>query len=329
MRLAVLDVGANTVNMLVTDSGSAVPLPARAWKARTGLSELLEPDGSIGAAGRRRLIGAVRQASDELSRAGADTVFPYATAVVRDSPNRDVVLAEVAAATGVRLGLLAGVEEAQLTFLAARRWLGWGAGPMLVADIGGGSLEVAIGPDRLPDLAVSLPMGARRLTREFLAGDPPSPRAVKRLRRHVREQIHQVAAGASWAAPRTAVATSRTFQQLARLTGAAPLRRGPFVTRRLERRALRPWIERLAAMPVRHRARLPGVSAHRARQILAGAIVAHELMRRLNLDSLRICPWALREGILLRRLEADQPGLGNAGWVPWTPVMPEPPEVSG
>jgi exopolyphosphatase/guanosine-5'-triphosphate,3'-diphosphate pyrophosphatase len=57
------------------------------------------------------------------------------------------------------------------------------------------------------------------------------------------------------------------------------------------------------------------VSAHRARQILAGAIVAYELMRRLDLETMQVCPWALREGILLRRLEAEQPVLGGAGWI--------------
>ena len=311
MRLAVVDVGANTIHVLTTDSAGVVPLPARAWKARSRLSELLEADGSIGTAGRRRVVSTVARAVQELHSAQADVVFPYATAVIRDAPNCAQVRQEVHEATGIRLGLLTGVEEAQLTYLAARRWLGWQAGPMLVADIGGGSLEVAVGPDRLPDIALSLPMGARQLTRQFLHdGDPPAPAAVRALRRHVREQIAEVKIGTA----RTAVATSRTFQQLARLTGAAPLRHGPFVTRELRRRELRPWVSRLAALPVRHRARLPGVSAHRARQILAGAIVAYELMRRLDLETMQVCPWALREGILLRRLEAEQPVLGGAGW---------------
>ncbi len=318
MRLAVLDVGSNTVNMLVTDSDRGMPLPVRTWKSRTCLSGLLEPDGAVGRAGRARLVAAVAQAAEEAGHAEVDQLFPYATAVVRDAPDRDQVLREVADATGIRLGLLSGAEEARLTFLAARRWMGWRAGPMMLADIGGGSLEVAVGPDRLPDVALSLPLGARGLTRRFLDdGDPPSARAVRALRRHVREQIDQVAARAFGKAPATAVATSKTFQQLSRLSGAPPLRRGPFVTRRLRRRELRPWIDRLAALPSRERARLPGVSAHRSRQILAGSIVAYEVMRRLDIESLRICPWALREGILLRHLETRQPPLDSATWVPW------------
>jgi exopolyphosphatase/guanosine-5'-triphosphate,3'-diphosphate pyrophosphatase len=318
MRLAVLDIGSNTVNMLVTDGNGGVPIPVHTWKVRTGLAEHLGPDGTVGPEGLRRVVAAVRLAADELRHARVDHLFGYATAAVRDAPNRDQVLDEAESATGIRLGTLSGVEEAQLTFLAARRWFGWQAGPMLMVDIGGGCLEVAFGRDRLPESALSLPLGAGRLTREFLGdGEPPPARDVRRLRRHVRDQIHRVAPRTSWESPRTAVAASKMFQQLARLTGAAPLRLGPFVTRRLQRRALRPWIDRLAAMPVRRRAELPGVSAHRARQALAGAIVAYEAMRELKIDAVQICPWGLREGILLRQLEVRQPELHSATWVPW------------
>ncbi|WP_238487396.1 Ppx/GppA phosphatase family protein [Actinoplanes flavus] len=318
MRLGVLDVGSNTVNLVVADAESGLPLPVHTWERRPRLAHRLPADGTIGDEAMQRMIDAVGEAAGEAHRAGVNRMFAYATAVVRDAPNRDEVLVAVEKATGVRLGTLSGIEDARLTFLAARRWLGWRAGPMLMVDIGGGCLEVAFGRDRLPESAMSLPLGAGRLTREFLRdGDPPSPRAVERLRRHVRDRFAEVAARTSWESPRTSVAASKTFQQLARLTGAPPLRLGPFVPRELKARELRPWIKRLAAMPSPKRARLPGVSPHRARQILAGAIVAHEVMRRLGVGSVRICPWGLREGILLRELEARQVPLGNAAWVPW------------
>ena len=308
MRRAVLDVGANTVNLLVGDD-SCGPVPVHAWKSRPSPASWLGPHGDVEEPGRWLLIEAVAEAVTEARGAGAETLFAYATAVIRDAPNRDQVLDEIAEATGVRLRLLSGVEEAGLTFRAARSWLGWQAGPMLLADIGGGTLELGQGAGRLPDWAVSLPLGARRLTREFLRdGDPPSPRAVRRLRRHVRARLHDVVPARSTGTP---VAASKTFQQLARLTGAAPLTEGPFVARRLHRTALRPWIDRLAALPAARRARLPGVSEHRARQSLAGAIVAYEVMRALDVRSVRICPWGLREGILVDGLE------GGTGWIPW------------
>ncbi|PRY32158.1 hypothetical protein [Pseudosporangium ferrugineum] len=323
MRLAVLDIGSNTINLVAASAEGGLPLPAHTWKAYTRLAERLGPDGTIAPGGRRRLVAVVAQAAEEIQRAGVDHLFAYATASVRDAPNRDRVLADVEDATGIRLGTLSGLEEAQLTFFAARRWLGWSAGPMLLLDIGGGTLEVAFGRDRLPDNALSLPLGAGRLTREFLRdGDPPPARAVRNLRKHVRDQVRRIAAHGSWESPRTAVAASKTFQQLARLTGSAPLHLGPFVTRELSRQALRPWIDRLAALPAAKRQRLPGVSAHRAGQILAGAIVGYEVMRGLGVPSLRICPWGLREGILLRRLETRHPELGNAAWTPWPPPFP-------
>jgi exopolyphosphatase/guanosine-5'-triphosphate,3'-diphosphate pyrophosphatase len=331
MRLAVLDVGSNAANMQVTDTGidlgnrGELPLTAHAWKVRTGLAESLDPDGRIGADGMRRVVAAVAEAAAEANRVGVNRLFAYATAAVRDAPNREELLDAVQSATGIRLGTLSGVEEAQLTFLAARRWLGWQAGPMLLLDIGGGTLEVAFGPDRLPDTALSLPLGAGRLTRQFLRdGDPPSSVAVRGLRRHVRKQVRHIAVPDSWESTRTAVGASTTFQQLARLTGAAPLRRGPFIDRRLRRRALCPWIDRLAGMPATRRARLPGVSPHRARQILAGAIVGYELMRGLDIGAVRICPWGLREGILPRQLETYQHELGNAAWVRWPVELAEP-----
>lgn len=316
MRRAVIDVGANTVNLIVADDHGA-PVPVHAWKSRPCPARWLGPRGEIGQPGRSLLVDAVDEAVAEAHGAGAEALFAYATAVVRDAPNRAQVLDEVETVTGVRLRLLDGVEEARLTFRAARGWLGWRAGPMLLADIGGGTLELGHGPGRWPDWAVSLPLGARRLTHEFLRdGDPPSPRAVRRLRRHVRERLHIATARPRAESRATSVAASKTFQQLARLTGAAPMNEGPAVVRELRRSALRPWIDRLAALPAARRARLPGVSEHRARQSLAGAIVAYEVMRALDVKTLQICPWGLREGILLHGLE------GAPGWVSWPAVTP-------
>ncbi|GAA0490339.1 hypothetical protein Ade02nite_24090 [Paractinoplanes deccanensis] len=313
MRAAVLDVGSNAVNLTIAEPGAMF----RSWKTHTYLAGDLRRDGGLSSAGRRRLITAVGEAVAEARRVGVEELLPYATAVIRDAPDRDEVLAEVAAATGVRLGTLTGVEDAEATFLAARRWEGWNPGPLLLADIGGGSVELAFGRDLKPDWAVSLDLGARVLTRRFLrGGESPARRAARDLRQHVRSEVRRALAGTSWESRTTAVAASKTFQQLARLTGAAPMCRGPYVARRLHRQRLRPWTDRLAAMPAKRRAKLPGVSKHRACQIVAGSIVADEVMRGLGLTSLRITPWGLREGILLGRLEGGRSDFVNARWSP-------------
>ncbi|MFJ5775491.1 Ppx/GppA family phosphatase [Streptomyces sp. NPDC093094] len=304
MRISVLDVGSKTVRLMVADAGSGVPLPVHTAKWRLRLSDCVEPDGVLPQEAVEQLVAAVGAARRTAHRWGAEPPLAFATAVVRSAPNRAEVQHAVASRTGVGLCTLPGEVEAELTFLAARRWAGWRAGPLAVLDIGGGSLEVAFGRGRLPDFVASLPLGAARLTREYFPGDaPPDPARVRDLRRAVRHQLRDVAARIRWEGPRTAVAASRTFQQLGRLCGAAPGRQGPFTPRLLRRSDLGSAAERLAALPAAERALLPGISAPRAAQSLAGAVVGHTAMKLTGVPAAEICPWAIREGILLRHIE--------------------------
>ncbi|MGW2063977.1 Ppx/GppA phosphatase family protein [Streptomyces sp. AM2-3-1] len=305
MRLGVLDVGSNTVHLLVVDAHpGARPLPAHSHKAELRLAELLDADGAIGPAGVDRLVTTVADALQAAEDKGCEDVLPFATSAVREATNADRVLARVREETGVDLAVLTGEEEARLTFLAARRWFGWSAGRLLVLDIGGGSLEIGFGIDEEPDTAVSLPLGAGRLTSGWLPGDPPDPAEVKALRRHVRAQIARTVGEFSRSGrPDHVVATSKTFKQLARIAGAARSAEGLYVQRTLTRKALEEWVPKLAAMTADQRGRLPGVSEGRAAQLLAGALVAEGAMDLFGVEELEICPWALREGVILRRLD--------------------------
>ncbi|MEV0616703.1 Ppx/GppA family phosphatase [Nonomuraea sp. NPDC050404] len=314
MRLGVLDIGSTTAHLRIADlTVGHPPLPVATLKRRLRLSEHTSRDGVIARLAIERLIRAVGEAAAVAELHQVHELIPFATAAVRDAANRDPILTEIAAVTGVRVGYMDAEQEARLTFLAARHWYGWSVGPILLADIGGGSMELAYGRGDTPDLALSLPLGAGRLTRHRL----PDPGQVKkkhreRLREHVESKLAR-AVGEIRArhrtGPATAVATSRTFHQLARLCGAPRAKDGPHVARELRRDDLREAIELLADRTPEQRAQLPGVSAARARQILAGAIVADETMAALDLPSLRVCPWALREGILLDRLH---PSAGSA-----------------
>lgn len=305
MRLGVLDVGSNTVHLLVVDAHpGARPLPAHSHKADLRLAQLLDPSGAIGPEGVDRLTAIVREAMEAAEDKGVEEVLPFATSAVREATNADEVLARVRDETGVDLKVLSGEEEAKLTFLAARRWFGWSAGKLLVLDIGGGSLEIAYGIDEEPDAAVSLPLGAGRLTSGWLPADPPDPADVKALRRHVRASIARtVGEFARFGAPDHIVATSKTFKQLARLAGAARSAEGLYIQRELKRKSLEDWVPRLAAMTTHERAELPGVSEGRANQLLAGALVAEGAMDLFGVENVEICPWALREGVILRRLD--------------------------
>jgi exopolyphosphatase / guanosine-5'-triphosphate,3'-diphosphate pyrophosphatase len=304
MRLGVLDIGSNTGHLLVVDAhGGAAPLPAYSYKEPLRLAEHLDESGAVTQEGIDALTdfvaGAVVVAEDK----GCREMIAFATSAVRDSLNSDAVLDHVAQRTGVRLEVLAGEDEARLTFLAVRRWFGWSAGRLTVFDIGGGSLEIAGGGEEEPDVAWSLPLGAGRLAR-YHFGERISPEDLKKLRKQIRAEIaedagHLLRAGA----PDRAVATSKTFRSLARICGAAPSGEGPLARRTLPLAELRRWIPKLVKMSGDELRSLPGVSADRAHQVVPGALVAEACMDIFDLAELEICPWALREGVILERID--------------------------
>jgi exopolyphosphatase/guanosine-5'-triphosphate,3'-diphosphate pyrophosphatase len=300
MRLGVLDIGSNSANLRVVDAyPGSPPLPVYRHKTPTRLAEALDGNGGIGRADIGRLVHAVRAALDSARTQEVVELIPFATSAVRDAPNRDEILQALHSGTGITVGYLSGEDEARLTYFAAHRWYGWTAGPLLLLDIGGGSMEIAHGRDEDPALAISLPLGAGRLTRGHLPDHPADRATIKALRGHIREVLAPAVQRMEWeGTARRAVATSKTFKQLARFAGE----QGTDGGRVLRRTELRQWIPRLAAMTLEQRAELPGVPASRARQLLAGAVVAHTAMTALRVEEVELCPWALREGILLRRL---------------------------
>jgi len=305
MRLGVLDVGSNTVHLLVVDAHrGGHPIPTFSEKSELRLAELLRPDGALSRRGEDRLIEAICAARESAEHYGTEDLVAFATSAVRDATNSESVLARVRAETGVALEVLTGPDEARMTFLAVRRWLGWSAGRLLVLDIGGGSLEIAGGIDEEPDVALSLPLGAGRLTRERPSGDPPRGKEVAALRQHVRTALAPLGPVlAEFGAPDRAVATSKTFRSLARLGGAAPYSKGPRVRRTLSAEQLADILPRIAKLTAAQRGALDGVSPSRAHQLLAGAVVAEAAMAVFDVAAVEICPWALREGVILQRLD--------------------------
>jgi len=308
VRLGVLDIGSNTVHLLIVDAHQgAAPLPA--WKSKISLrlAEHLKSDGSIDDAVIDELVDFARQAQMSAEDLGVTEFLAFATSAIREAPNGIAVIQAVRERAGLDVEVLSGPDEARLTFLAVRRWFGWSAGRILVLDIGGGSLELASGADEEPDVALSLPLGAGRVTRHFLKGDPPKESSVRAARKEARAALGEVVGRILRAGePRITVATSKTFRQLARITGAAPSSDGFYVRRTLSRDDLRTWVPKLAAMTAGERARLPGVSEARSEQLLAGALVAEATLDLLGIEVVEIGPWALREGVILRRLDGMQ-----------------------
>jgi exopolyphosphatase/guanosine-5'-triphosphate,3'-diphosphate pyrophosphatase len=264
----------------------------------------MDTRGKITREGADHLVRTVREALASASAMACDDVIAFATSAVRDASNVAVVLARVHAETGVALEVLSGEEEAILTFLAARRWCGWSAGRLLVVDVGGGSLEIAAGLDEEPDVAVSLPLGAGRLTRMWLTHDLPRRRELDALREHIVEQLEEPAHKLRDAGiPDRIVGTSKTIRSLARLSGAAPSSAGPRVRRTLTAAGLRQVIAFISRMSADDLAELEGVSASRSHQLVAGALVVQATMQALDVEEIDLCPWALREGVILRKLD--------------------------
>jgi exopolyphosphatase/guanosine-5'-triphosphate,3'-diphosphate pyrophosphatase len=313
MRLGVLDIGSNTGHLLVVDAhGGAAPLPAFSYKEPLRLAEHLDSGGAVNQAGVDALTQFVAEAVVVAEDKGCEEMLGFATSAVRHAVNSDAVLDHVRDESGVQLEVLSGEDEARLTFLAVRRWFGWSAGRLAVFDIGGGSLEIAGGADEAPDVAWSVPLGAARLAREYFAKSRPDEDDLKKLRRKIRAEIARDAGNLIRAGrPDKSAATSKTFRSLARICGAAPAGEGALVPRALPLKDLSYWIPLLVSLGPEELSVLPGVSVSRSHQIVPGALVAEACMDIFDLDELEICPWALREGVILERIDKISV-LGNA-----------------
>ncbi len=306
MRLGVLDIGSNTVHLLVCDvaAGSA-PLPAFSVKESLGLIGHLTEAGSFDDSMVSHLSEIIGELKTRANSNGCQEILAFATSAIRDASNGQVVLDQVIKQTKQHISVLSGEDEARLTFLATRRWFGWSSGVLLGLDIGGGSFEIAIGAGEVPETAISLPLGAGRLTKDFNLSDPPTKKQLSVMNEYIYGHLESVVdqitteSGADHV-----VGTSKTFRSLARIVGAAPSDDGPFVQRLLPAYKLKDIAERVAGMSVQQRAMLPGVSKDRAAQLAAGAMVAAAIVDLLEISEIEICPWALREGVLLRHIDS-------------------------
>jgi exopolyphosphatase/guanosine-5'-triphosphate,3'-diphosphate pyrophosphatase len=294
-------VGSNTVHLQVVDAHpGARPSPATNQKVELRLHEYLNKEGEITAEGVALLEESIADAITHAKEFQTEEILAFATSAIRDAKNGKDILDQINKKFEIDLQVLSGDDEAQMTFLAVRRWLGWSSGRLLVLDIGGGSLEIAVGDDERAEATISLPLGASRLTREYLDSDPHTSREIKALETFVNDAIKQsLPEDISKHIADHFVATSKTFRTLARL-GEHWFEDNP---KYLKINSLTKMIPKLQDMSNKQRAELPGVSQSRARQIVAGAIVARNVMERLHINELEICPWALREGIVLRWLD--------------------------
>ena len=301
MRLGVLDVGSNTVHLQVVDtSPGARPNPTFNYKEELRLTQYIDENNLVSEEGIRKLRECIQRAIAQSASVKTQELLPFATSALREASNGEEIISSINKDFRIDLQVLTGDEEAKLTFLAARRWFGWSSGRLLVIDIGGGSLEMAVGIDETPEVATSLPLGAARLTKNFLKGDPYTDKSLRTLRDHIENKLEQVLPSlVKHQDTDRAIATSKTLRTIARLSGDWFDGTGKNIT--ID--AIRKISTKLSEMKVSERAKLPGVSENRASQIVAGSLVAESVMRNLDIKELEICPWALREGLVLKWLD--------------------------
>lgn len=304
-RLGVLDIGSNTIHMLIVDaSPGARPDPEASVKSTVRLMQYLKDDGSIKKSGVEAILQGVDKAMQLAEEYNITQLLPMATSALREAPNGNKILQKIEERIGQGVTVLSGNDEARLTFLAARRWYGWDAGRLLMLDIGGGSLEVAMGSDEDPTVALSVPAGAGRITRNFLPQGTATSEELEEVRKEVRRILEPlVDEFPTSKSPNHAVGTSKTMRSLARLAGSVVKQTGREEVLLMTQEQLEDWIPRLASISPEQRVALPGITQERTMQILGGGIVADEIMKALHVSEVEICPWALREGAILRWLD--------------------------
>lgn len=304
MELGLLDIGSNSARLEVVDlDRERLPRANWSYKARTRLAEHTGPDGLVADAGVEHAAEAVQRClhagRERLPRA----LVAYGTSAVRDARNGTELRRRLGEAAGIRIGVLSPRAEAALTYRGARRWHGRPGGRLTTVDIGGGTFDVVTGTGHRPEEVASFPFGAARLTRRYLPDDPPRAEQVAELAEVVQRRIHDRLHHYADADLGHPIAQSKVLRQLAVLTESSDghVARG---ADRLVRRCLERWIPRLAQLDQKQRAALPGLSRGRAKRVLAGAIVADTVLRTIGVESLEICPWGLREGVVFRCVEA-------------------------
>ena len=301
MRVAAYDCGSNSTRILVCDEQG---ITLRREMRITRLGQGVDVTGRLAGEAIQRCTTALQEFRIMADELGVERSALVATSAVRDAVNGSVFLSQAADITGAEVATLSGLEEAELTFRGATAGLTMNI-PTVVIDIGGGSLEIAVGVDESPEVATSLPLGASRLTQKFLSGNPYSQKGITAMRDHIESQLEAVLpAIVKHQDSDRSIATSKTLRTLARLSGDWFDTNG----NNIKFDVIRKIATRLADMTHEERTKLPGVSSNRAKQIVAGAFVTESVMRNLDLRELEICPWALREGIVLKYMDWMEKG---------------------
>ena len=308
MRCAVLDLGSNSFHLLVADVEGSAVAPVRREREMLHLGRAVARHGRIPVDLEVRAVATVDRLADLARRSGAQELVAVGTEALR-GPERAALVARLSEVAGTPIEILDGAEEARLAYLGARASVDVEQEPALVIDLGGGSLELAIGTGERILWACSLPLGASRLTAMIDPLDPDdmdepvSARQLDELRAHIARQLDPAVATVSEHAPATVLAVGGTVRALARLLAARADRWLPSTVNQapLTLDELADAVADLTEVGTAGRARMPGVKSRRADHLHVAAVVLEATLRRVGGATARVSDWGLREGVLLHR----------------------------
>ncbi|HEY6373600.1 MAG TPA: Ppx/GppA phosphatase family protein [Candidatus Sulfotelmatobacter sp.] len=294
---AAVDIGSNSVRLKIARLQAGRLRALHEDREVTRLGEGVFGSGFLTPESMAETVKVLRRFHRATQQIVTDSVRVVATSALRDARNSQAFLEWVRSATGWRVEIISGVEEARLIHLGLVSSPRVDRSPTLMMDLGGGSCELTVTHGGHIRDAVSLPLGAVRLTNEFLRHDPTRKGELQRLRGFVTREVNRITGRIASAKVKNVIATSGTAAALAAV--ASHLRRGAGRRRSLVSRAEMTRIaKRLARLPVAERRKIQGIGPRRAEIIVAGATVYHELLDRLHLKSFRYSPLGLRDGIL-------------------------------
>jgi exopolyphosphatase/guanosine-5'-triphosphate,3'-diphosphate pyrophosphatase len=299
-RVAAIDIGSNSIRQIVADvSAEGGITVVDEMKAAPRLAAGLASTGELSEASISAAIEAIDRMATLARTLGAERIDAVATSAVRDAANAASFLSAIQRATGLRVRVLDGEEEARLSFRSAVAHFDMGGGRSVVVDIGGGSLELALAAEGVIERLASMPYGAIRLTEEFFARGI-TPKAVRKLRKASAAGIAEQLPRRAWRGAQL-IGSGGTFTNLA---GMYLTRQGVFTARsvhaaHIPRADLEHILDGLAEMSAEERRQVPGLNPERADIIVAGIAVAAEVLRRLEAREIVVSRYGIREGLLL------------------------------
>ena len=294
---AAVDIGSNSVRLKIARLIGRRLHEVHEDREVTRLGDSVFRTGLLSPDAMAITVKVLRRFHRAIQNAGADSVRVVGTSALRDARNARAFLEWVRSATGWKVEVISGLEEARLIHLGLVSTLRLTASPMLMVDLGGGSCEVTISSQGHIRETESLPLGAVRLTNEFFQHDPPRKPELQRLRGFAAREIGRIAERVARARPKVVLATSGTAAALATVCHGLYKTRGPRAAA-VSRVQLRRIAKMLARLPLSERKKLSGVGPKRAEIVVAGATVYSELLERCQLPGFRYSALGLRDGQL-------------------------------